>query len=237
MIKIKIAGLVASILNRYAHIERLAVDYITDGEPDFEVEASEAEIEEERLRNPEGFSAGYLESVVLHRKIAEQLPRFGALVFHAAVVEIDGRAYAFTAKSGTGKTTHTRHLISAFGDRARYVNGDKPIIRIIDGVPYAFGTPWRGKESYGENISSPLVGIAFLSRAAENSADVVDSGGYGASILSSVYIPKNRETAVLALSVVSKMLSSVTVVDLRCNPDPSSVLATARAFGIDIIPK
>ena len=67
MIKIKIAGLVASILNRYAHIERLAVDYITDGEPDFEVEASEAEIEEERMRNPEGFSAGYLESVVLHR--------------------------------------------------------------------------------------------------------------------------------------------------------------------------
>ena len=232
MIKIKIAGLVVSLLNRYRHIERLAVDYLTDGEPDFEVEATEAEIEEESRRNPLGFSAGYLESVVLYRKIAEKLPFFDAVVFHASVVEIDGKAYAFTAKSGTGKTTHTRHLISAFGDRARYVNGDKPIVRIIDGVPYAFGTPWRGKESYGENISSPLVGIAFLSRAAENSAVAVDGGAYGALILSAVYIPKEREAAGLALSMVSRMLSSVTVVDLRCNPDPSSAEASARAFGI-----
>ena len=232
MIKIKIAGLVVLLHNKYKHIEHLAADFITDGEADFEVFASDDELEAERARNPEGFSTGYLESVVLHRKIADQLPRYDAILFHAAVVEIDGRAYAFSARSGTGKTTHTKHVISHFGERARYVNGDKPIVRIIDGVPYAFGTPWRGKESYGENISAPLVGIAFLSRAPENSARVVNGDRYGSETLSSVYIPKERELAKAALGVASRMLSSVTVVDLRCNPDPSSAEATAAAFGI-----
>lgn len=232
MIKIKIAGLVVRVHNRYKHIERLCADFMTDDAPDIEVEASEEELIEERARNSEEFSAGYIESVVLHRKIAEQLPRFDAILFHAAVVEIDGRAYAFTAKSGTGKTTHTKHIISRFGERARYINGDKPIIRIIDGVPYAFGTPWRGKESYGANVSAPLVGIALLSRAAENTAQAVNGAGYGSHILSSVYIPKERESAKMALGVVSRILSSVSVIELHCNPDPSSVEATAEAFGI-----
>ena len=232
MIKIKIAGLVVSIINRYGHIERLAADFITDGAPDFEVMATDDELARECAANPEGFSPGYIESVVIHRKIAEQLPRFDAILMHAAVVEIDGRAYAFTAKSGTGKTTHTRHLLSLFGERARYINGDKPIIRIIDGVPHAFGTPWRGKEGYGENASAPLVGITFLSRAAENSASVVDAAPYGSLMLTSIYIPKERETAKSALGIASRILSSVSVVELHCNPDPSSAEATAEAFGI-----
>ena len=232
MFNIKIAGIVISIKNRYGHIERLASDFISDEAPDFEVEASEEEIALESAQSPEGFSRGYLESVVIHRRIAEQLPRFDAVVFHASVVGIDGYAYAFTAKSGTGKTTHTRHILSRLGDRARYVNGDKPIVRIIDGVPYAFGTPWRGKENYGENISLPLRGIVFLARAEENSAELVNGGEYGALTLSSVYIPKEREMARRALAVASAMLGAVTAVRLLCNPDPSSADVTLRAFGI-----
>lgn len=232
MFNIKIAGLVVSVKNRYGYIERLAAEYISDAAPDFEVEASEEEIALEAERNPEGFSRGYLESVVIHRKIAEQLPRFDAIVFHASVVEIDGSAYAFAARSGTGKTTHTRHILSRLGDRARYVNGDKPIVRIIDGVPYAFGTPWRGKENYGENISAPLAGIAFLARDTENSAELVNGGEYGALTLSAIYIPKEREMAKRALLVASAMLGAVKVVRLLCNPDPSSAEVTLRAFGI-----
>ena len=52
------------------------------------------------------------------------------------VIKVDNDAYAFCAKSGTGKTTHTKLWMQLLGDRMSYINGDKPLIRIIDDQIY-----------------------------------------------------------------------------------------------------
>ncbi len=238
MLTIKIAEIAVGIDNKHRHIEWLARDYVTEEAPEFVVSATEEDIKREREISEAEFSEakfsdGYLESVVVYRKIAERLPYYDAVVFHGAVLDVDGKGYAFTARSGVGKTTHTRLWLSHFGSRAFYVNGDKPIIRFKGGVPYAYGTPWMGKESYGKNTSTPLVGIAFIERGAENSFVVAGEDDVATALVSQVYIPRGGASAALALALSDRILSSVRLVRLRCNMHPSAAVVAASAFGIE----
>lgn len=238
MLTVRIAGLTISIDNKYRHVERLCKDYLVDGEPDFTVLAEHDDIERERAacfeEFGESFSDGYLESTVIYRKIADKLPAFGAFVFHGAVISVDGLAYAFTARSGVGKTTHTRLWLELFGDRAHYINGDKPIIRFLDGTPYAFGTPWMGKESYGRNTSAPLVGIAHVMRGRENRAWSASSDEMSTVLLTQMYLPKDRVMVIRTLSLLGKLTESVKLIELECNMEKSAPIPPARELGIDV---
>ena len=231
MLKVKIAGIPIGINNRYRHVERLCRDYLTDEEPLFTVSATDEEIEKENKISDGAYSPGYLESVVIFRNIAEQIPRYDAVVLHGAVLNKDGKAYAFTAKSGVGKTTHTRLWLSAFGERAHYLNGDKPIIRFIDGVPYACGTPWQGKEDYGTNEMLPLRSIAFLDRGIENRAFDISLRDAVTRMVSQVYLPKEKPSnTLLAMSLLDKLVRSVRLVRLECNMDIEAALVAMNAM-------
>lgn len=234
MLTIKIAGLAVGVDNRFRHIEWLARDYITDEPPLFTVSVTDDERLAEAARSSGDFSDGYLESTVAYRKIAEELPNYDAFVFHGAVLALDGRGYAFTARSGVGKTTHTRLWLSYFGERAEYINGDKPIIRFVDGTPYAFGTPWMGKESYGRNTSAALSGIALLKRGEENRAERIDPKGAVTELLKQMYIPKRADTARRSLLLLAKLIESTPVIRLECNMEQDAPAVAARGFGIEV---
>ena len=79
---------------------------------------------------------------------------------------LDGKAYLFSANSGTGKSTHTEKWCRLFG--ATYLNDDKPVLRYINGLWMAYGTPWSGKHDLSSPVGVPLGGIAFLERGDEN---------------------------------------------------------------------
>ena len=232
MLVIKIADIPVGIDNRYKYLEGLTRDYLTDDSPVFTVSVSDAEIERERADSGEQFSDGYLEGIVSYRKIAERLPEYGAVVFHGAVVRLRDKAYAFTAKSGVGKTTHTRLWLSEV-EGSYYINGDKPIIRLIDGYPRAYGTPWRGKEGYGVNESAPLASIALIERAEHNSACPVDKGEGVVRFMKQIYIPKDPAMALKAMRVADGIISSVRLVELKCNMDPEAAIIASKAMIVD----
>ena len=90
------------------------------------------------------------------------------VLFHAAAVSHEGRAYLFLGPSGTGKSTHAglwvRHI-----EGATLVNDDNPVVRIgADGQAVAYGSPWSGKTSCYRNVSYPLGAIVLLSQAPYN---------------------------------------------------------------------
>ena len=58
-----------------------------------------------------------------------QLLLHNGIMLHSSCVVVDDKAYLFTARSGTGKSTHTRLWCQLFGDRAVMVNDDKPFLR------------------------------------------------------------------------------------------------------------
>ena len=223
MIKIKIANLAIGIENRFHHIERLAQDYFTDEEPIFTVSVTDSEIEDERKISETDCQDGYYESIVAYRKIAEKLPEYDAFVFHGSVIAMNGEAYIITAHSGVGKTTHTRLWLSEFSDEASILNGDKPILRIMDGKVYACGTPWQGKEGYGKNEILPTRGIAFLYRGDKNRAYEMPTNEAVTRFMSQAYLPKQSKAMLLkTMQLADKVIKGVRLVHLECNMEPEA---------------
>ena len=230
MITIKIADLPIGINNKYSYIEKMAADYLTDEPPIFTVEATEEQIRQEAGATEYDFPDAYLESIVIYRNIADILPSYDAFVFHGAILNYEGEAYAFTAKSGVGKTTHTRLWLREFGDEVHILNGDKPILRVIDGKVWAAGTPWRGKENYGVPEMLPLSGIAFLERAEKPSAEPIGISEALIPFINQIYVPESEEYAPKALSVANKVISSVPMTRLRVDMSPESATVAKEAF-------
>ena len=223
MIKIKIADLAIGIENRFHHIERLAQDYFTDEEPIFTVSVTDSEIEDERKISETDCQDGYYESIVAYRKIAEKLPEYDAFVFHGSVIAMNGEAYIITAHSGVGKTTHTRLWLSEFSDEASILNGDKPILRIMDGKVYACGTPWQGKEGYGKNEILPTRGIAFLYRGDKNRAHEMPTNEAVTRFMSQAYLPKQSRAMLLkTMQLADKVIKGIRLVHLECNMEPEA---------------
>ena len=114
---IAIAGRVVGIRALYANAKEFCQGYLTDGEPDFTVTISPEDVDFERRKSAsedemEGipirhFSSEYLETLAIYRKIVEKMLDYNAFLFHGSAISVDGEGYLFTAKSGTGKSTHT----------------------------------------------------------------------------------------------------------------------------------
>ena len=224
MITIQLAGLAIGLENRYSFIEKMCVDYLTEEPPMFVVRASEEEIdkENESVRLVNGITKelprGYLESIVLYREIAKRLPMYDAFVFHGVALEYEGQALLFTAKSGVGKTTHTRLWLSRYKDKVKILNGDKPILRLIDGMPYIFGSPWQGKENYGYNGKAPLRALAFVHRSPENHAErITDAGMAILPFLSQTYVPQHEDSVSRVFSITDTVLKSIRLANIYVN--------------------
>ena len=100
-----------------------------------------------------------------------------------------------------------------------YVNGDKPLIRLIDGLPYAFGTPWNGKENFGENTYAPLHAIAFIERDLTNSIVQLPNNEILSRIIHQILLPNDEKNLSLTFETLNKILNKINVYLLKCNMD------------------
>ena len=197
-------------------------DYITDGEPDFEVAVSDDDIERERVTADGEYSDRYLELLALYRKIAERAARYGVILFHSSAVAVDGKAYIFAAKSGTGKSTHAALWRELLGEKAVMINDDKPLIR-LDGEKFTvYGTPWNGKHKLGRNISARLSGICILSRGEKNEIEKISPSDALPGLLVQTFRPTDADDTAKVLQIVLKMAQSVPVYKMKCNMDISA---------------
>ena len=117
------------------------------------------------------------------------------------------------------------------GERLTVVNGDKPFVRFSDNepnTPYAYGTPWNGKEKLGCNMRTPLRHICFIERAQENSCEKIGRNEAINLIFKQIYIPNEPQAAANALALTDKLLSSSALWRIRCNMDIS---AAETAYG------
>ncbi|MBO4308427.1 MAG: hypothetical protein J5885_01185 [Clostridia bacterium] len=215
MFVIRLAGLRVRMENRYPFVERQCREYLAEGdEADFSVSVSEEEIREEQ-RNGD-FSAGYCESICLYRHICEVMPSYGVFIMHSAVVEVDGRAYAFTAKSGVGKSTHLSLWLKNI-PHARVLNGDKPLYRAEDdGTVTVYGTPWNGKENWGYNGSAPLAAVCFIERGQTNAIRRATEDETIARLMHQLYLRGSREAVNRQLMLMNELVKAVPYYILSC---------------------
>ena len=216
MFVIGLAGLRVALDNRYPFIERQCRDYILEGQnADFSVSATEEEILEEQKNGD--FSAGYCESICLYRHICEVMPSYNVFIMHSAVVEVNGAAYAFTAKSGVGKSTHISLWLKNIPG-ARVLNGDKPLYRVNgNGTVTAYGTPWNGKENWGYNGSAPLVGVCFIERGTTNSIRPATEDETVSRLMHQLYLRGSRASVNRQLALMNALVQAVPYYVLSCN--------------------
>ena len=189
---------------------------ITQSDIDFEREKSAREDIKEGIPIRQ-FSGAYLETLAVYRKIADHLLSCDTLLFHGSVIAVDGIGYLFTAKSGTGKSTHTRLWREYFGERAVMVNDDKPLLRITDSGVTAYGTPWDGKHRLSTNIALPLKGICILTRDTTNHIEPEEPHAVYPLIVQQTNRSLSADGMKQTLCLIDRMLNIVPVYRLGCN--------------------
>ena len=157
------------------------------------------------------------------------LDGFDGFFFHSSCLELDGEGYAFSAVSGTGKSTHTALWQKHFGDRVTMINDDKPIIRRCDGRFYVYGTPWMGKAGIGTNTKAPLKAVYILERAKKNRAARVLPSQVLRQLFEAAVIDVERSRMERLLELFDGCFSVTPLFLLSCNMEDSAVITAYNA--------
>lgn len=146
------------------------------------------------------------------------------IMLHSSALEYKGRAYLFSGPSGVGKSTHVRLWQESFED-VSVINDDKPALRLIDGVWYAYGTPWSGKHGININKRVPLGGICFIERGNKNSIRAFSIKDAIVNIIGQTTRRKlKREQMELLLSNIERLIQDVPIYCLECLPDRAAAI-------------
>ena len=234
----KIAGRVGRVHSLFDSTRDYCKNYLTEEAAEFSVTVTRenlafeqaellAEAKAEGMK-PRRFTEPFLDRAAIQRAFAEYLFDHDTLLCHGSTVAVDGKAYLFTARCGTGKSTHTRLWREVFGDRAVMVNDDKPFLIVGDSGVLACGAPWSGKHGLDANITVPLAGICILERGKENRIRPIPAEDALPRLLHETYCPLGREAEFHSL--VGKLLENVPLWRMECTKDPEAASAAHGAM-------
>lgn len=231
---ISLAGFCVEINSIFETTRIFCRDYLCEGIPEFSVTISPKDIDFEREKSAkedllEGipvrqFSDEYLETLAVYRKICAKLLERETLLFHGSAIAVDGVAYLFTAKSGTGKSTHTALWRQVFKERAVMINDDKPLLKLTSDGVQVCGTPWNGKHGLGCNRMVPLKAICILERAENNTIAPVDAVEALPMLLQQSFRTGTPNGTVLLFDILDKLTKRVQLYRLGCNMDPQAAV-------------
>lgn len=240
MFTVGLAGVPVEIDNRYGFVEDFCSGYQwkasagKDQAPAFRVSVTEEKIRAYMQTCGRPMTPPEAECALLYREICGRMPAYDALLLHAAVLSVDGRGYAFSARRGVGKTTHISLWQAAYGSRVTVVNGDKPLVRRgSDGHWRVYGTPWCGKEGYETNTDCPLTALCFLEQGLENRMTPNPAADTAARILEGTILPPEPAMQDRMAALVGALTRDVPAFLLVCLPQKSAAeLACATLSGV-----
>lgn len=194
--------------------------YLHQGEADVDIIINTEHYRPELYPDCKEDAVAYMESC---SQFYSKILAFNGLFLHASAVEYKGRAYLFSAPSGTGKSTHTRIWQQVFGENARVFNDDKPALRCLDGKWFAYGTPWCGKDGININMKVPLAGITFLQQSPENRIRRLSKQEALTKIFTQTFSQFQKvENLDLMLAHVDKLVRQIPVFELCNRPEPAA---------------
>lgn len=147
---------------------------------------------------------------------------------HASSVILNGKAYLFSAPSGTGKSTHTEKWVRLFG--AKYLNDDKPAVRLTKDGWMAYGTPWSGKHDLSNPEKAQLGAVAFVNRGEQNTICRLTPQEAVPYFISQLLRYINADQMVLQLELLDRLLETVPVFLLTCRNDDEAAFVARKAM-------
>lgn len=163
--------------------------------------------------------AGFALSNALMLLYAFKTMEHETLMVHASVISYEGGGYMFLGKSGTGKSTHSRMWLQNI-EGCTLLNDDNPVIRLVDGKAYVYGTPWSGKTPCYKNMNVPLKAVVRLSQAPYNKVERLTPLKAYASLMPSCSCMRwDREATDWLHASVEKVIMNTGCWHLACLPD------------------
>lgn len=147
----------------------------------------------------------------------------GGFVLHSSCIDYNGKGLAFSAPSGTGKSTHTGLWKTHYGESVTVINDDSPAVRIIDGKPYVSGIPWSGTTGINTDKTVPLKAIVMLSQAKENIISDIEAFQALFLVLEEISRPAFEFFSDKLMQNLDAVMSQVPVFHLGCTISKEAV--------------
>lgn len=154
--------------------------------------------------------------------LEHMLTALGAVSLHSSFITHCGQAILFSAPSGTGKSTQAALWERYAG--AEQINGDRSVIRCVDGVWTAFGFPFAGSSGIYKNKSAPIRAIVVLRQAKDNTIERLGASEAFRLLYSETAIQRwNTQGHAAAVDLLIRLSAAVPVYRLCCTPDARAV--------------
>lgn len=154
--------------------------------------------------------------------LEHMLTALGAVSLHSSFITHCGQAILFSAPSGTGKSTQAA-LWEQYA-HAEQINGDRSVIRCVDGVWTAFGFPFAGSSGIYKNKSAPIRAIVVLRQAKDNTIERLGASEAFRLLYSETAIQRwNTQGHAAAVDLLIRLSAAVPVYRLCCTPDARAV--------------
>lgn len=164
-----------------------------------------------------------------HIGIERPLLTHGGVVLHASLIRYRGRAIAFCAPSGAGKSTQATLWQQTMG--ADVLNGDRAALRRANGVWTAYGLPFAGTSGIYRNEQAPLVAVVVPGQAAENTlCPLTPTEALTALYPQTACLHREKALVEQAVDTLTALIAHLPVYRLDCRPDATAVALLHRTL-------
>ena len=225
-----IAGLKCEMDVRFDMLRERSRKYLYpfSGKPDISLSASDEKIEILRKRY-KNLNDAQREYMITSTYFYSALLDFGGYMLHSSAASYNGKAYLFTADSGTGKSTHTR-LWMQYLDGVEMINDDKPAVKIVDGRFCAIGTPWSGKTAANSDVTVPVGAVALLRRSGAPYIKPAETSDAVRTLLKQTVIPPRPDGTEKLAVLLDKFIRSVPIFEFGCDISERSLITSFEAM-------
>lgn len=145
-----------------------------------------------------------------------------ALILHSSYIRHEGQAILFSAPSGTGKSTQAGLWEQYRG--AKQLNGDRSLLRKLDGVWHACGWPVCGSSEICHNVDTPIRAIVMLSQAEENTIRRLPAMQAFSQLYTQITINRwDRDFQTHAMDLIETLIREIPVYHLACTISEEAV--------------
>ncbi|MBQ7506814.1 MAG: hypothetical protein IJT05_05740 [Lachnospiraceae bacterium] len=151
-------------------------------------------------------------------------------LLHSVSLLYRGRAYLFSAPSGTGKSTHAALWKKLWPKEVEDINGDINLLSLNkDSSCTVEGIPWNGTSGIYRNGSFPLGGIVFLRQEPENAVHVWSKDKQALSLTQRLISPFwTRELLAKNIAFANALVQKIPVWHLSCTKEEEAAVLMRR---------
>lgn len=162
------------------------------------------------------------ENILDFLALEEGLLSYEAFILHSSFISWRNNGIVFTAPSGTGKSTQADLWHQYEG--AEIYNGDRTIIRRIEGIYRGFGSPYAGSSGIYRNESAPIKAIIVLTQAPENQIERLNGKSAFLSLYKETLMNTwNPEYMSKMTDLLMDVVANIPIYHLACRPDQEAV--------------